>query len=372
MALLLPHSLSTFIYQTVFHSQGEVKPSIRSPSPEEYTPTSREDDLESEPEEGFVYDDPQTLSLPPDLPAVTSNPQPFQDAHPVWAVSREEVELLDDELGKGAWGIVTKAWFRGDIVAAKRIHEALSQDNPEFLYKAVRKELDIASNLRHPNLVLFLGAVIEGKLGEFIILNELMDNSLRNFLAEGQLSRPQIKSFSIDIARALNYLHSCKPKPLIHRDVSSANVLLQRFSPDYWKAKLSDYGSLKAINLACTLSPGNPVYAAPEAMHVGKQSCKMDTYSFGVLLIEMLSRQLPTLQLRPKLLQEIKWQEMHLLIETCIRAYPDERPEMQQIISSLEVSVHYLTYHKLVIITTVPTFKISSQTGCFIFLENLR
>ena len=261
----------------------------------------------------------------------------MQDVCPIWAISREEVELLDDELGKGAWGIVTKAWFRGEIVAAKRIHEALSKQNPEFLYNAVRRELDIASNLRHPNLVLFLGAVVEGKLGELIILNELMDNSLRNVLAEGQLSRSQIKSFSIDIARALNYLHSCKPQPLIHRDVSSANVLLQRLGPDYWKAKLSDYGSLKAINLACTLGPGSPVYAAPEAMHMGKQSCKMDTYSFGVLLIEMLSCKLPTLQLRPKLLQEIEWQEMRMLIETCIRAYPDERPEMQQIISSLEV-----------------------------------
>ena len=292
----------------------------------------------------------ETLSLQPELPAETSKPQPFQDAHPIWAISKEEVELLDDELGKGAWGIVTKARFRGEIVAAKRLHDALSQENPEFLHKAIRRELDIASNLRHPNLVLFLGAVIEGNIGELIILNELMDSSLRDVLVKGQLSRSQIKSFSIDIARALNYLHSCKPQPLIHRDVSSGNVLLLRLGPDYWKAKLSDYGSLQAINLASTLSPGNPVYAAPEALHVGgQQSCKMDVYSFGVLSIEMLSCQLPTLQLRARLLQEIKWQEMHLLIETCIRAYPDERPEMQQIISSLEVCMYtYMLHHNYV------------------------
>ena len=270
----------------------------------------------------------------------TKKPWFYQDTQPVWAISREEVELLSDELGRGAWGIVTKAWFRGEIVAAKRLHETLSQENPEFLHKAIRREMDIVSNLRHPNLVLFLGAVIERDLREVIILNELMDSSLRDILAEGQLSRSQIKFLSIDIARALNYLHSCKPQPLIHRDVSSANVLLQRLGPDYWKAKLSDYGSLQAINLACTLAPGSPVYAAPEAMHIGgQQSCKVDTYSFGVLLIEMLSRQLPTPELRARLLQEIKWQEMYLLIETCIQAYPDDRPTMQHIISSLEVCV---------------------------------
>ena len=289
-------------------------------------------------DENDEFEPYESPSLQPELPAETSKHQSFQDAHPIWAISKEEVELLDDELGKGAWGFVTKAWFRGEIVAAKRLHHALSQENPEFLHKAIQRELNIVSKLRHPNLVLFLGAVIEGNVGDLIILNELMDSSLRDVLAKSQLSRSQIKFISIDIARALNYLHSCKPQPLIHRDVSSANVLLQRLGPDYWKAKLSDYGSLQAMNLACTLSPGNPVYAAPEAMHVGgQQSCKMDVYSFGVLLIEMLSCQLPTLQLRARLLQEIKWQEMHLLIETCIRAYPSERPEMQQIISSLEV-----------------------------------
>ena len=325
------------VYKRIFNLSFLQSPSDVTTHPEQYIPVSRKEES-SESEE--VYDDPQTLSYQPESPAEADKSQLYEDTQPIWAISREEVELLDDELGKGAWGIVTKACFRGEIVAAKRLHETLSEDNPKFLYKAIRRELDIASNLRHPNLVLFLGAVIQGNLRELIILNELMDSSLRDVLAEDQLSRSQIKSFSIDVARALNYLHSCKPEPLIHRDVSSANVLLLRLGPDYWKAKLSDYGSLQAINLANTLAPGSPVYAAPEAMHIGgQQSCKVDTYSFGVLLIEMLSCQLPTPELRPRLLQEIEWQEMCLLIKTCIQAYPDDRPTMQHIISSLEVCV---------------------------------
>ena len=279
-----------------------------------------------------------TIPLSIQLESSTEMGNKQQISLPIWAISKEEVELLDDELGKGAWGFVTKAKFRGEIVAAKRLHKALSEGNPDYLHKAIRRELDYVSKLRHPNLVLFLGAVIEGDARELIILSELMDGSLRDVLEKSQLSRSQIKSFSIDIARALNYLHSCKPQPLIHRDVSSANVLLQHLGPDYWKAKLSDYGSLHSINLAHTVGPGNAVYAAPEAMCLGgQQTCKMDVYSFGVLLIEMFSRQLPTPELRDGMLQEIKWQEMYLLIETCIQKSSTERPGMQQIIKSLEV-----------------------------------
>jgi len=118
-----------------------------------------------------VYEAPQQdlLSLQQESPAETDSFQLYDDVQPIWAISKEEVELLDDELGKGAWGVVRKARFRGEIVAAKRLHETLSRESSDFLYKGIRRELDIASNLRHPNLVLFLGAVIEGDLTELII-----------------------------------------------------------------------------------------------------------------------------------------------------------------------------------------------------------
>ena len=65
-------------------------------------------------------------------------------------------------LAWGAKGIVTKAWFRGEIVPAKCLHHALSQENPEFLHKAIEVEHCFLSRLHYQSLVLFLRAVNEG------------------------------------------------------------------------------------------------------------------------------------------------------------------------------------------------------------------
>ena len=93
-----------------------------------------------------------------------------------------------------------------------------------------------------------------------------------------------------------------QPDPIIIHDISSANVLLEPLLGWQWKAKLSDYGT---VNLVCqleTVNPGSPVYTAPEANNPRLQSPKMDIYSFGALMLEMLTGQLPTPEDRPTLL----------------------------------------------------------------------
>jgi len=267
--------------------------------------------------------------------------QSQQGARPAWSVSADEIEMLDEEVGRGAWGVVKKARFRGMTVAAKCLHKALQEEMTDHVLQAFRREMNIAANLRHPNLVLFLGATVEGNL---IILNELMDSSLHAVLEKEQLSHNQIVIIASDVARALNYLHSWKPEPLLHRDVSSTNVLLESVGPSSWKAKLSDYGSLQAINLATTLAPGNPTYAAPETLCPGPQSCKMDAYSFGILLIEMCTNQLPNREDLASLLQVIKWQAMFELIQICIQDDPDARPMMKEVVKALEVCVNAIPH----------------------------
>ena len=131
--------------------------------------------------------------------------------------------------------------------------------------------MDIASRIRHPNLLQFIGAITEDSP---IILTELMPTSLRKELEKsGPLSYQAILSISLDVACALNYLHLLKPHPIIHRDVSSANVLLQPMGgyDNSLRAKLSDYGS---ANLSATCWKNYPPWQSIICHTRSKQSKK--------------------------------------------------------------------------------------------------
>ena len=204
-----------------------------------------------------------------------------------WVVERREIQLTDQELGRGAWGTVSVAMFRGARVAAKCVHNQIVSQRNIQLFK---REMDMAARIRHPNLLLFIGATLEG---EMVILTELMPTSLRRELErECQLSPTLTISIGLDVARALNYLHLKRPHPLIHRDISSANILLERLINGHWRAKVSDYGTVNLQENLATVGPGSPCYAAPEANDPTQQSPKMDIFSFGALLMEMLSGEL--------------------------------------------------------------------------------
>ena len=247
-----------------------------------------------------------------------------------WVVNREEIQLTDQELGRGGWAVVRVAKFRGLRVAAKCLHTLIVSDYNRQLFV---REMSIAARVRHPNLVQFIGAMMEG---EPIILTELMATSLRAILERRPFNPAQITSISLDVARALNYLHLMHPDPIIHRDISSANVLLEPGPNNSWRAKVSDYGSANFLQQLRTAGPGNPTYAAPEADIPSQQSPKMDVYSYGVLLLEMCSRRFPNPEECEALLQRVQQPAMVALIRQCMEREPMRRPTMSDIIRQLE------------------------------------
>ena len=248
---------------------------------------------------------------------------------PFWVVPRSDIVLTEEEVGRGGWGTINVALFRGQRVAAKSLHnEIISPHN----IRLFTREMNIMAQVRHPNIVLFIGATNEGVP---VVLTELMAQSLRDLLTRGNVANPLLKSIASDITRALNYLHLNQPRPLIHRDVSSANVLLNPMPDSMWTAKVSDFGSTNFLNQTQTTGPGNPVYAAPESYNPLQHTPKMDVFSFGVLLIEMCSCQLPPVEEREELIRAINWPECVKLIRDCLKQEPSKRPSMGEVLVGL-------------------------------------
>ena len=177
-----------------------------------------------------------------------------------WVVSRNEIQMTDKCLGRGGWGSVNEGKYCGCAVAVKQIHELILSPHNRRLFE---REMSIASKCRHPCLLQFIGATNDE--GSPLFVTELMETSLRALLEQRQLSETEISVISLDVARALNYLHQKRPSPIIHRDVSSANVLLWR-QGDQWRAKVSDYGTANFMQQTMTVCPGAMIYIAPEAL----------------------------------------------------------------------------------------------------------
>ena len=155
----------------------------------------------------------------------------------LWVVSHDQF-TIGKEIGRGAWGSVHETKFRGATVAAKCLHDEItSPENIELFHQ----EMKMSLLCQHQNIVTFLGVTLENHP---VILMELMDISLRNAYKKGHFKNKQVLGILNNIASALHFLHT-RPDPVIHRDVSSANVLLKAQYNGEWLAKLGDLGTAK-------------------------------------------------------------------------------------------------------------------------------
>ena len=199
-----------------------------------------------------------------------------------------KIELFKSErLGIGSYGAVCKAKCDGGFCAAKFLHDMLQAGDPMERFE---QECNFMSDISHPNIVQYLGTYQDPESRLPVLLMELMDESLTKFLerSEVPLSYHVQVNLCHDVAMALAYLHS---KCIIHRDLSSNNVLIAGS-----RAKVADFGmsKLAARMTRMTKCPGTLAYMPPEALtDPPVYRYKLDSFSFGVLAIQIMTRQFP-------------------------------------------------------------------------------
>ena len=216
--------------------------------------------------------------------------------HPRQPHDRNIQLLRNDTLGSGSYGVVCIAMWGQRLCAAKLLHPIFFQsDDPGIVTTRRRfeQECRFLNDMKHPHIVEYLGTSHDPDSGLLVLLMELMDESLTHFLERSQ----QPLAFHIevdlchDIAQALAYIHS---KDIIHRDLSGNNVLLLA-----GRAKITDFGMSKLLDsnrrmTPLTMCPGTLAYMPPEALREPPvYSKKIDCFSFGVLQIQIMTRQFP-------------------------------------------------------------------------------
>jgi serine/threonine protein kinase len=194
------------------------------------------------------------------------------------------------ELGRGAFGIV----YEGVINTGSRTHVAVKKLNNFLLdqaHREFRNELNVIGLTHHKNLVRLLGFCEGGS--ERLLVYEFMSNgTLASFLFNDEIQKPSWKlrlELAIGIARGLVYLHEECITRIIHCDIKPQNILLD----DYFNARISDFGLAKLLNMnqskTNTGIRGTKGYVALEWFKNMPITAKVDVYSYGVVLLEIIS-----------------------------------------------------------------------------------
>ena len=219
-----------------------------------------------------------------------------------------EIRVTDRELGHGSYATVLELEYMGLKCAGKKIHELLlRQGDTSYTVRRFEEECRLLSQVRHPNIVQFLGVYFQQGVRVPILVMEFLPINLTSCIEQyGVLPKEISYSILHDVALGLCYLHSQTPL-IIHRDLSSNNVLL---TPNM-TAKISDLGVARILNLTplqvsrMTQTPGTPAYMPPEVMVANpKYDTSIDEFSYGILMIHIFSGRWPEPQVGPNRIEQ--------------------------------------------------------------------
>ncbi|KAF8114284.1 hypothetical protein N665_0039s0048 [Sinapis alba] len=228
------------------------------------------------------------------------------------------------KVGEGGYGPVYKALLENTYVAIKILKSDISQGLKQF-----QQEVEVLSCMRHPNMVILLGACPEYGC----LVYEYMENGTledRLFCKDNTppLSWRARFRISAEIATGLLFLHQAKPEPLVHRDLKPANILLDR----YMISKISDVGLARLVpptvadsftQYHMTAAAGTFCYIDPEYQQTGMLGVKSDLYSFGVVLLQILTA-MPAMGLSHRVEKAIEKRRLREVLDPKISDWPEE------------------------------------------------
>ena len=288
-----------------------------------------------------------------------------------------DLTITPNELGRGSFGVVYEAVYKGKPCVVKEIHNFLIQHSGgHSSLQALYMEINTLSLLKHPSIVQFLGVHLKG--GIPLLVMEKMWRNLASFLGGKQDNRlPLFVKVHIlyDVICGLQYLHG-QEKPIVHRDITANNVLLT----ENLEAKIGDLGLAKVVeptlaNPGQTLStaPGNLSHMPPEATeHKPVYNETLDVFSFGCVTVHTVTEKFPTptdqykpsektfikvseIERRKEFLDELRNDSpcLHTLTLKCLQNDPTLRPaaswicnEFQMYITELETESPQITNYK--------------------------
>uniref|UniRef100_K3WRW1 Protein kinase domain-containing protein n=1 Tax=Globisporangium ultimum (strain ATCC 200006 / CBS 805.95 / DAOM BR144) TaxID=431595 RepID=K3WRW1_GLOUD len=266
-----------------------------------------------------------------------------------WKLDLAEIRL-EKPVGSGRSGNTYSAWWRGTRVAAKVVNTADQNGGlGEEILNEFHREVAVVSKLRHPNIVLFLGAAINPP--RYCLVFEFMENGTLTDLIRSRKAPIDFFQIAREMAAGMNYLHLCS---IMHRDLKSGNVLLD----SHGTVKISDFGLSCVLEIGkssadLTAETGTYRWMAPEVIRHEPYSTKADVYSFGVVLWEMITKDQPfrgmtpiqgmqrisafavaRQQMRPALPRHTPL-KIGELVEHCWHQDPARRPDFSAILEAL-------------------------------------
>jgi len=277
----------------------------------------------------------------------------------------ETLDLTDRELGRGSYGAVRVAVYRGKECVVKEIYPHIQASHVQKSRKAQNAfldEINTLSTLRHPCIVQFLGVYYLDGAPLPLLVMEKMHHSLHKFVMDTPDCSPHIiASILRDVACGLAYLHA---RNVIHRDLKADNILLTVNN----NAKIGDLGVAKVMaNLSegqhMTKEPGNIAHMPPEAqVDKAKYTTKLDIFSFGCVTIYSIVKQVPMptdkfrrlesqeayervdeITRRKKYLDKMERVPcLHDLAKDCLSDEPDQRPGPAALVERLTQAMEEL------------------------------